>query len=457
MSKSLTRIAIVTALVLLMLIPMLPAEASNEARVLLGAKERVKLMAPGGEVEVVAKIDTGADYSSLDRSLALSLAYKAGDRKTRITGGNGSKMRETAKVKFMLAGREITTRVTLADRSGLSTPMLIGRNDMAGFTVDPGRQFLTRPDAVPSPLTGGGQGEGVARSAVPSPLTREAQGEGVARSALPSPLTGEGQGQGVARSALPSPLTGEGQGEGETLVPARAPPTGAWLLASMVPIPLALAPDLLPAGVLPAIDLLDEVTTRKILLIIPILGVAVVIGRLLIGMRTYGVFGPVVIALTLLQLGVPQGTIFYLLLVVIGIGIQTFFLSRIRLPHVAQFALILFTLVLIVTAVNALSAGSVPLSSAVFPLIITSHLIEQASQSVAEERFADVVGVLATTLALAIVLGLIGTLLLALPTVSLWAIFGIAIVAVIASGRYLGLRLTELVRFRFLRKTHVHK
>ena len=73
------------------------------------------------------------------------------------------------------------------------------------------------------------------------------------------------------------------------------------------------------------------------------------------------------------------------------------------------------------------------------------------------EKGRHAVPVLVATLAIAILLGVYGNFLLGLPTGLLWIVFGISILAAVGAGRYLGLRLTGLLRFKFLRKTHVHK
>lgn len=91
---------------------------------------------------VEARIDTGAVRSSIDRKLAneLGLLDKANilwkDR-YEYRSASGLQTRPVISIKYYLAGRRIKSSASVADRSKLSTPFLVGRNDMAGFLVKP--------------------------------------------------------------------------------------------------------------------------------------------------------------------------------------------------------------------------------------------------------------------------------------------------------------------------------
>ena len=100
------------------------------------------------KVDVQAKIDTGAWGTSIDRQLAKDLGlYKKGEvlwYKKSISA-LGSEKRPVINITFWLSGRKIVTTATIANRENLTYKMIVGRNDLIGFLVDP---KLTEVEAV---------------------------------------------------------------------------------------------------------------------------------------------------------------------------------------------------------------------------------------------------------------------------------------------------------------------
>lgn len=94
----------------------------------------------GKKHKILARIDTGAARSSLDKSLAQQFAlaqegivvgYK------QVESSFGRQKRPVIAVCFWLARRKIYTTCTLADRKKLTYKMLIGRRDLSRFLVNP--------------------------------------------------------------------------------------------------------------------------------------------------------------------------------------------------------------------------------------------------------------------------------------------------------------------------------
>jgi hypothetical protein len=98
----------------------------------------VTIITPNGNFEVLAKIDTGARRSSISRELAEELGLEETGETVTVTSANGKQKRSLAKMIFSLEGYMIEAEVTLADRSMLEYPILIGSPDL----VD---RFLVRP------------------------------------------------------------------------------------------------------------------------------------------------------------------------------------------------------------------------------------------------------------------------------------------------------------------------
>lgn len=109
--------------------------------------EKVTLFSPNelDKIEVTAKVDTGADRSSIDRELAEKLHLL--DEKNIVEtkeykSGLGKEKREIVNLKYIINGKTIKAQVSVARRGHLRFPMLIGVLDMKGFLVDPDRSTL---------------------------------------------------------------------------------------------------------------------------------------------------------------------------------------------------------------------------------------------------------------------------------------------------------------------------
>lgn len=105
----------------------------------VAAFEEVEITGASGEkISVRAKIDTGADSSSIDRDLAKELGLLEHENflyDEYFRNALGRKKREVVGVKFVMAGRKIKTRVSVADRSRLRSKFLVGRRDLKNFVV----------------------------------------------------------------------------------------------------------------------------------------------------------------------------------------------------------------------------------------------------------------------------------------------------------------------------------
>ncbi len=135
----------------------------------IGTVEKVKLIGKDGkEVEVEAKIDTGADWSSIDNELAKQLGFAATveefDKLKRpydeikdlskeqrwnifkdvsdisatipVRSSHGFTYRPMITLTIQIDKTPITTRVTLIDRSHLTYPLIVGKYNLRKFLID---------------------------------------------------------------------------------------------------------------------------------------------------------------------------------------------------------------------------------------------------------------------------------------------------------------------------------
>ncbi len=139
----------------------------------IGSIEKVKFIGKNGvEIEVEAKIDTGADSSSIDRGLAEELGFdealtvfesipkptvanreEASQAEERIRkeifgkhpdladvafvySSNGFSLRPKINLTLLLDKQEILAKPTIVDRSSLQYRAIIGRRNLGSFLVD---------------------------------------------------------------------------------------------------------------------------------------------------------------------------------------------------------------------------------------------------------------------------------------------------------------------------------
>ena len=101
--------------------------------------EVIKIVLPNKRrVEVMAKVDTGAWRSSIDKTFAENngLLQKDNILWTKVfKSALGSEERAVINISFYLAGRRINTIASVSNRKGLKKIFIIGRRDLQGFLV----------------------------------------------------------------------------------------------------------------------------------------------------------------------------------------------------------------------------------------------------------------------------------------------------------------------------------
>ncbi len=101
--------------------------------------EKVKILSKDKQRhEVKAKVDTGAWRTSIDEELANDLGLLRPENvlwSKVYKSGLGVQEREVIGLKFHLAGRKIKTIASVAKRSDLRAPMIIGRRDLKDFLI----------------------------------------------------------------------------------------------------------------------------------------------------------------------------------------------------------------------------------------------------------------------------------------------------------------------------------
>jgi hypothetical protein len=198
---------------------------------------------------------------------------------------------------------------------------------------------------------------------------------------------------------------------------------------------------------------LQAQSTYRILLMVPIGAFIMLLLRNLVGVKTFGTFMPVLIALAFRETQLIAGIALFV--VVVGMGLLVrFYLERLRLLLVPRLTAVLILVVLLMALVSVLSNRlgiEVGLSVALFPMVIMAMTIERISVAW-EERGAshaikEAIGslVVASIAYLAMSWDKLEHFIFVFPEFLL-ILFAVTLLL----GRYSGYRLSELFRFRAL-------
>jgi hypothetical protein len=191
----------------------------------------------------------------------------------------------------------------------------------------------------------------------------------------------------------------------------------------------------------------------RVLMMVPIGAFLMLVLRNLVGVRTFGTFMPVLVALAFRDTGLIAGIILFVLVVGTGL-LARFYLERLRLLLVPRLTAVLIIVVLLMALVSVLANRlgiEVGLSVALFPMVIMAMTIERMSVAW-EERGAgnamkDGFGTLVVAAVAYVVMSWppLVHLVFVFPEVLL-VLFALTLLL----GRYAGYRLSELFRFRAL-------
>ena len=193
--------------------------------------------------------------------------------------------------------------------------------------------------------------------------------------------------------------------------------------------------------------------TYAILLMVPVGAFIMLLLRNLVGLKTFGTFMPVLVALAFRDTGLTAGVALFVLVVGAGL-LARFYLERLRLLLVPRLTAILILVVLLMAMVSVLSNRmelEVGLSVALFPMVIMAMTIERMSVAWDERGGANAVREGVGTLMVAALAYLVMSwpwlerFVFVFPEFLLLLLAGCLLL-----GRYSGYRLTELYRFRAL-------
>lgn len=201
---------------------------------------------------------------------------------------------------------------------------------------------------------------------------------------------------------------------------------------------------------------LDTQLLFKVLLMIPVGGLVIAFLRQVIGVKTFGTFMPVLVALAFRETGLIAGILLFMLVVALGLFIRNYF-DHLKLLLVPRLAAVLTVVVMVLSLLAMLTnkAGLViGLSISLFPIVILTMTIERMTLMWEEYGSKEALTVGFSSMFAAILAFFamnnetMGHLFFAFPELLL-----VVLALSMLLGRYNHYKLTEYVRFRQLQKS----
>ncbi|MCC6917310.1 inactive transglutaminase family protein [Nitrosomonas sp.] len=189
----------------------------------------------------------------------------------------------------------------------------------------------------------------------------------------------------------------------------------------------------------------------RVLLMVPLGALVVVFMRNIIGIRTFGTFMPILIAMAFRETELFWGLILFSLIVGLGLLLRAY-VEQLKLLLVPRLAAVLTMVVLLMAGVSVIMhklGFEMGLSVALFPMVIMTMTIERMSLTWEEagpmEAFKQVSGSLLVAVMgyLAMSISELQYMFFMFPELLL-----VVLAAILLLGRYSGYRLMELWRFR---------
>ncbi len=104
---------------------------------MLSLVEPITILGEYGNKTYDAKVDSGALRTAIDWSIVRDLKLPILPHKILIRAANGEQLRSAVNLQYMIAGKKVKTVATVTERSHMMYKVIIGREDMKGFLINP--------------------------------------------------------------------------------------------------------------------------------------------------------------------------------------------------------------------------------------------------------------------------------------------------------------------------------
>ncbi|MBU1166878.1 PKD domain-containing protein [Patescibacteria group bacterium] len=193
--------------------------------------------------------------------------------------------------------------------------------------------------------------------------------------------------------------------------------------------------------------------TISLILLLPIVATLIAVARQFLGVKTFGIYIPSLLSLTLVVTGIKYGLFIFLVLLMAATLIRLL-LKKIKILYLPRMALVLTSLAFVLLALfvaGSLTKRTGIIALSFFPILVLIILVEKFVEVQIEKGFASALKLTIETLLVSVACYYIisweslKTFILAYPEVIL-----LTLVVNILAGKWVGLRASEYLRFRSL-------
>ena len=185
----------------------------------------------------------------------------------------------------------------------------------------------------------------------------------------------------------------------------------------------------------------------KFLILLPTMSVIILIWRQVIGLKTFGLFGPLIVAFSFITMGIVTGLSIYILLLTVGI-FTDLILRKFLLQITSRRSLQLFLLTIVGLLMYSYYKNFETFG---LPFLITAFLIDNFNQTCEREGFKIGLELLFETIFISILISVFtGFIISSFDFYQSIKIMLISLIFAIMISLYNGMRLTEIIRFRKL-------
>lgn len=184
----------------------------------------------------------------------------------------------------------------------------------------------------------------------------------------------------------------------------------------------------------------------NLLMVLPIGSFLVVLARSFVGLKAFGLFTPMLIALAFLQIGPIFGPITLATSVGVGMAVAPSLL-KLRMTRVGFLGVLISLVVFVLAALQGILDTELQVDA--MPVVVTALVVERWYRQWEKDGYFEAAHIAFNTMMLALVIQfvMVSELALRLIEVSPLLLPGFAAIAITILGRYRGLRMTEIGRF----------
>lgn len=185
---------------------------------------------------------------------------------------------------------------------------------------------------------------------------------------------------------------------------------------------------------------------KSLLMVLPLGAFLVVLARSFVGMKTFGLFTPMLIALAFLQMGPIVGPLVLVSSIGVGMAVAPQLL-KLRMTRVGFLGVLISFVVAVLAAALQFFDKDIPVDA--FPVVVTALCVERWWRQWEKDGPKAAAGIALSTLVLALMIQfvMVSPVAMALIDMSPLLLPCLAGFAIAMLGRYRGLRMSELIRF----------